>query len=119
MCGEPGVGRRAWRDRACIVLQQCGHETGPHPVSQQELRSAFNLAMDGTSPPSSRTGLRPDSTSTAHRHGLRSSGGPRVKHEVHKGLTKDTKYHFCSLPLELVVSIPVLLKNSQLCSLLM
>src|SRR5215475_13853227 len=35
--------------------------------------------MDGMSPPSNRTGFRRDTTTTAHRPGLRQSNGSRVR----------------------------------------
>jgi ubiquinone/menaquinone biosynthesis C-methylase UbiE len=62
-----------------LCFSDDGPDTGPHPISQKELGAAFNPAMDGRSPPSNRTGFRPDTTTTAHRRGSRQSNGSRLR----------------------------------------
>jgi len=59
-----------------LCFSDDGPGTGPHPVSQAELRAAFAPEPDGMSPPSCRTGSGPTSTMTAARRpGSRRSHG--------------------------------------------
>jgi SAM-dependent methyltransferase len=60
-----------------LCFSDDGPDTGPHPISQEELRAAFIPAMDGMSLPSNQTGFRRDTTTTAHRPGSRQSNGSR------------------------------------------
>jgi SAM-dependent methyltransferase len=60
-----------------LCFSDDGPGTGPHPVSQEVLRAAFNPGSDGLSPPSNRTGFRRGTTTRAHRPGSRQSNGSR------------------------------------------
>jgi SAM-dependent methyltransferase len=62
-----------------LCFSDDGPDPGPHPISQDELRAAFNPALDGMSPPSNRTGFRRDTTTMAHRPGWRPSKGSRLR----------------------------------------
>jgi hypothetical protein len=49
-----------------LCFSDDGPDIGPHPVRQEELRAAFDSkSVDGTSPPSNRTGFRRDITTPA------------------------------------------------------
>ena len=56
-----------------LCFSDNGPDTGPHPISEEELRARSTPAMDGMSPRSNRTGFRRDTTTTAHRRGSRQS----------------------------------------------
>ena len=57
-----------------------GPGTGPHPITREELRAAFDPGTGWMSPPSNRTGSRRDTTTkTAHRPGSRQSTGSRLR----------------------------------------
>jgi len=62
-----------------LCFSDDGPDTGQHPISQEELRAAFNPGVDGMSLPSNRTGFRRDTTTTAHRPGSRQLNGSRLR----------------------------------------
>jgi ubiquinone/menaquinone biosynthesis C-methylase UbiE len=57
-----------------------GPVTGPHPISQEDLRAAFNRSKGWNVAASNRTGFRRQTTTTAHRPGSRMSNGSRRRH---------------------------------------